>query len=416
MAYSTQTLASGCFGKIYREKFGDTWAAVKKVPLGIISRQQLERECKIYHNARHTNVVKLLGDPWLKDSKWNIPMEFIAGEDLETTIFKVQHSKIQLTPAVRATIITGMSEGLLYLHSKDIVHQDLKPDNIMVEHQTHRAVIIDLGLAKFSRNGLSSAINLGNEAYSPPEVLQMEGIRDKRSDVWAMGKIIAELCARVRLPTQAVSAIKIRETLKDQPYCSAVSKMVEFNPANRTTMAGVIAEIRRAGSLQQADIRQRDIPRDIPRDIQREIPREIPRDIQREIPRDIQRELPRDIHRDIHREKDITVTLVNEMRANQKWYPPAAPVPKMDERKSPYLYYRQDPPPQREMGKALVPVKGQALNHQMSLMSFPCPLPETGKVTQERYIEGKGALEYKEIVTRGGRIIKYEKVQITKDS
>ncbi|KAG1926604.1 serine/threonine protein kinase-like protein [Pimephales promelas] len=380
MAYSTQTLAGGCFGKIYKEKFGDAWAAVKRVPLSLISRQQLERECKVYHNARHTNVVKLLGDPWLKDSKWNIPLEFITGEDLETTIFKVQLSKIQLTPAVRATIITGMCEGLLYLHSKDIVHQDLKPDNVMVEYQTHRAVIIDLGLAKFYRNGLSSAVNLGNEAYSPPEVLQMGGVRDKRSDVWAMGKLIAELCARVRLPTQSVSAIKIRETLCTSPYCSSVSKMVEVNPANRTSMAGVIGDIRRAGSGQQADIRQRDITRDIPRDI------------------------PRDF------------THVNEIRANQKLYPAAAPVPKMDERKSPLLYYRRDPLPQRELGKALVPAKGQALNHQMSLMSFPCQLPETGKVTQERYIDEKGALEYKEIVTRGGKIIKYEKVQITKNS
>lgn len=38
----------------------------------------------------------------------------------------------QLTPANKATIIIGMCEGLLHLHSKDIVHQDLKPENIMV--------------------------------------------------------------------------------------------------------------------------------------------------------------------------------------------------------------------------------------------------------------------------------------------
>lgn len=382
MAYSTQTLAGGCFGKIYKEKYGDTWAAVKRVPIGLISRQQLERECRVYYNARHTNVVKLLGDPWLKDSKWNIPLEFISGEDLETTIFKVQLSKIQLTPAVKATIIAGMCEGLLFLHSKDIVHQDLKPDNIMVEHQTHRAVIIDLGLAKFFRNGLTSAVNLGNEAYSAPEILQMNGVRDKRSDVWAMGKIIAELCARIRLPTQFVSPVKIRETLKDQPYCNPVSRMVEPNLAYRTTMAGVIAEIRRAPSAHPPDIRPKDITRDVTRDIKR----------------------------------DITVTHGNDIRPNQKRSPPGPPVPKVEVNKPPILYYRQGLPQQREMGKAIVPVKGEALNKQLSLMSFPCPLPETGRVTQERYIEENGALEYKEIVTKDGRIIKYEKVQITKDS
>ncbi|KAI7789229.1 putative CBL-interacting serine/threonine-protein kinase 25-like, partial [Triplophysa rosa] len=94
MAYSTQTLAQGCFGKVYKEKFGDSWAALKRVPVGLINKYELERECKVYKNARHPNVVNLLGDPWIKDAKWNIPLEFIFGEDLETTIFKTQSSKI----------------------------------------------------------------------------------------------------------------------------------------------------------------------------------------------------------------------------------------------------------------------------------------------------------------------------------
>lgn len=46
--------------------------------------------------ANHPNIVKLLGNITLKDQKWVIPLEFIFGEDLETTIFKSAKSKIQV--------------------------------------------------------------------------------------------------------------------------------------------------------------------------------------------------------------------------------------------------------------------------------------------------------------------------------
>ncbi|XP_056261885.1 dual specificity testis-specific protein kinase 1 [Pseudoliparis swirei] len=245
MAYSTSTLAEGCFGKVYKQKYNDTWAAIKKVPQQLISRKDLERESAVYHKLNHPNIVKLLGKINLKDGKWIIPLEFIFGEDLETTIFKASKSKIQASPAVRGTIILGMCEGLLHLHAKDIVHQDLKPENIMVEHDTNRAVIIDLGLAKFYRYGLNSAVDMGNEAYSAPEVLQRLSQRDQRSDVWALGKIIAELCERIRLYTPSVCPAKIKEIMHDQPYCNAVCRMVEANPTLRASMGGVISDIRK---------------------------------------------------------------------------------------------------------------------------------------------------------------------------
>ncbi|XP_063054324.1 uncharacterized protein zmp:0000000881 [Engraulis encrasicolus] len=244
--YDTRTLAAGCFGKVYREKYKEEWAAMKKVPVHMINAESLNRECRVYEKARHPNIVRLLGEPWRQDGRFHIPMEFITGEELETTIFITQKSKIKLTPAAKATIISGMCAGLFHLHSKDIVHQDIKPDNIMVEHETNRAVIIDLGLAKFFRNGLTSAANMGNEAYSAPEVLDQHGVRDSRSDVWAMGKVIAELCARVRLPTHAVNPTKIQETLAAYPYKEAVSKMVDPNPATRVSMARALSYIREA--------------------------------------------------------------------------------------------------------------------------------------------------------------------------
>ncbi len=48
MAYSTGTLAQGCFGKVYKQKYNDTWAAIKKVPHQLINRKDLERECEVY--------------------------------------------------------------------------------------------------------------------------------------------------------------------------------------------------------------------------------------------------------------------------------------------------------------------------------------------------------------------------------
>ncbi|XP_029958227.1 spindle assembly checkpoint kinase-like [Salarias fasciatus] len=253
MAYSTSTLAQGCFGKVYKQRYKGKWAAIKKVPYERIDRKDLERECAVYNKSKHPNIVRLLGDITREDGKWVIPLEFVFGEDLETTIFKVSRSKIQMTPANQGTIIVGMCEGLLYLHSKDIVHQDLKPDNIMVEHYTNRAVIIDLGLAKFFKYGLNSAADIGNEAYAAPEVLQRRVQRDQRSDVWAMGKIIAEIFARVRLVTPSVCPTTIKETLKDQPYCQAVCRMVHPDPTLRASMAGIIDEIRVAGGKSNAD-------------------------------------------------------------------------------------------------------------------------------------------------------------------
>lgn len=47
--------------------------------------------------ANHPNIVKLLGNITLKDQKWVIPLEFIFGEDLETTIFKSAKSKIKVS-------------------------------------------------------------------------------------------------------------------------------------------------------------------------------------------------------------------------------------------------------------------------------------------------------------------------------
>ncbi|XP_023265363.1 uncharacterized protein LOC111657426 [Seriola lalandi dorsalis] len=439
MAYSTGTLAQGCFGKVYREKYNDTWAAIKKVPHQLISKKDLERECEVYNKANHPNIVKLLGNINLKDGKWIIPLEFIFGEDLETTIFKASKSKIQLTQANKGTIIIGMCEGLLHLHSKDIVHQDLKPENIMVEHNTNRAVIIDLGLAKFFRHGLNSAMDMGNEAYSAPEVLRRCHQRDQRSDVWAMGKIIAELCARIRLYTPSVCPAKIKETLNDQPYCQAVCRMVEPDPSLRASMGGVISDIRRAGGagiVTRTPIQRELLKPPAPHlNARNRSPSPLNRDPSPQ-KRDLSpmRRAPSPFNRDpapLNRAPSpFNRDPAPLNRAPSPFNRDPAPLNRapspfnrdpspMHRSPSPLLKALQE---DKNKNQALVPTGGTDLMqdfmkmrlYQEAAKDLPCNLPTTGRVVVRRFEEKNGEVEtweQKEVVTRGGKIIKFDDVK-----
>ncbi|XP_072317243.1 uncharacterized protein [Eucyclogobius newberryi] len=405
MAHSTATLAQGCFGKVYKEKYNDKWAAIKRVPMRMISKKDLDRECDVYKKAEHSNIVKLLGPVTLKDGKYVIPMEFIFGEDLETTIFNVSKSKIPLNPAAKSTIIVGMCEGLRHLHSRDIVHQDLKPDNIMVEHDTNRAVIIDLGLAKFFKNGLNSARDMGNEAYSAPEVLQTDSQRDQRSDVWAMGKIIAELCARVRLVTPSVNPEKIKDTLKDSPYCKAVCRMVQPDPSVRASMAGVISAIRVAGAEKPKTSAARTQTLAPPGNT----------------PFHAQNHSPSPMN------KAHSPSRFSEPGPNRSPSPlnrERSPRPEVKTfRSTPQPQGITSPPKKQEKNLQLVPKGGANLTPEFAKMALykevkadlPFDLPENGRVVVRSYEEkdgGTGSWEQKEVVTREGRIVKYNDVKM----
>ncbi|KAM3849917.1 uncharacterized protein ACN63O_020325 [Diretmus argenteus] len=356
--------------------------------------------------------------------KWIIPLEFIFGEDLETTIFKTLRSKIQLTPSNKGTIITGMCEGLLYLHSKDIVHQDLKPDNIMIEHGTTRAVIIDLGLAKFFRHGLNSAVDMGNEAYSAPEVLQRGSQRDQRSDVWAMGKIIAELCARIRLYTPSVCPAKIKETLRDQPYCHAVCRMVESNPSLRASMGGVISDIRKAagGGIAAGPLQRGHLQPPVPRtNIRDRSPSPLNRG-----PTPLDR-APSPLNRAPSPLLNRAPSPLNRAPSPLKWERTASPKPDITAFRHPAALHRSpSPQPTEDKNKnqAMVPMGAAVgkLNQDFMKMSLfqeapkdlPCNLPTTGRVQVRRYEEKNGEVEtweQKEVVMRGGKIIKYDNIK-----
>lgn len=94
-------------------------------------------------------------------------------------------------------ILHDVAAGLAYLHEHNIVHQDIKPDNIMQAADTHY-VITDFGIstktrATLSKTQLMNNVDLGTAAYMAPERFSTNPAPTFASDIWALGATLYEL-------------------------------------------------------------------------------------------------------------------------------------------------------------------------------------------------------------------------------
>ncbi len=201
-----EVLGGGMYTKIYRASsslakpiYGHT-VAIKLLYLKGTPRErgklitQFEREAEIAIGLNHPNIVKV-HNFGKYNNQYAIIMEYVNGNNLKKILYK--RDKLPLDILVR--ILYEAGQGLAHIHNNNIVHKDVKPDNILVSADINTVKMTDFGIAKLPKKLWQKDIfpkggtitKYGTISYVAPE--QTEGRADFRSDIYSFGVTIDEV-------------------------------------------------------------------------------------------------------------------------------------------------------------------------------------------------------------------------------
>ena len=167
--------------------------AVKLLPPELAFRADIRsrflREAETAAQLSHPNIVPIYNVEE-RDNLVFFIMAFIGGDNLATKLQKEGPTE----PGEVRKIMREVADALAYAHKRNVVHRDIKPDNILIDSDTGRAMVTDFGIARALTDQGDSKLTatgmaIGTPAYMSPEQSAGELHIDGRSDLYSLGVV-----------------------------------------------------------------------------------------------------------------------------------------------------------------------------------------------------------------------------------
>jgi serine/threonine-protein kinase len=240
--------------------------AIKVLPPELAFRSEIRsrflREAETAASLSHPHIVPIYGVDEVEGLVF-FAMAYVDGDNLA----KVLHEKGVLPIEEVRRITREVAEALAYAHSRGVVHRDIKPDNVLLDKETGRAMVTDFGIARAVTDGGDSRLTatgmaIGTPAYMSPEQAAGEREIDGRSDLYSLGILAYQmLCGEppfnaTSTPAMLVKHISERPTPVEQRRVDvpedlgrAVMLLLEKDPAMRFPSASALVAALDGGEM-----------------------------------------------------------------------------------------------------------------------------------------------------------------------
>lgn len=229
--------------KVLKQEFSEDSSFVTKFRAEAQSAAGLE----------HPNIVNIY-DVGSENGLYYIVMEYVEGITLKTYIEK----KGQLSFKESASIAIQVARGIESAHNKNIIHRDIKPQNIIISTEG-KVKVTDFGIAKATSSNTISSDVMGSVHYASPEQAR-NGFVDGRSDIYSLGIVMFEMVTgRVPFDGETTVAVALQhlqeEIARPSKYApdlpisfeKIILKCTQKTPDRRyQTIEELLADIRRS--------------------------------------------------------------------------------------------------------------------------------------------------------------------------
>jgi serine/threonine protein kinase len=208
-------------------------------------RERFLREAETAASLNHPNIVPIFSVDERDGLAW-FAMALVEGESLGDRVRK--QGALPVNQARR--LLREVADALAYAHGRGFVHRDIKPDNILIDRESGRAMVTDFGIARAMTDGdtrlTATGTAIGTPAYMSPEQCAGDRQLDGRSDLYSLGAVAYYmLTGQPPLDGPSTPAIMLKQ-VTERPVAmgrhrtdipadleTVVMRLLEKDPANR---------------------------------------------------------------------------------------------------------------------------------------------------------------------------------------